>query len=381
MSNTAVPDDVQVAAPFRSIIDEAIGSGVFAGDDVQIAAYVGSEKVIDVAIGDSVHRDSLMIPFSVSKNSIAMSVGLLLERAQLDLDERVAHYWPEFGAAGKEMATVRQLLSHQVGLPQTDPALSLEELADDQAAAERLAAQRPIWFPGKAVGYHALTIGVLASELVRRITGHGLREFFETEIRAPRSLDFYLGLPEELESRTVELTREAQTLSAGELPFPRRRGQLGLHVMGGVSGSKESEEDRRLRGRRDRALGLPGAMATVSARGVAALFAEATVGVARPPFLSTETIDQLAQLQAAGTDLVIGVERRYAIVFQKPSPGLEFGGFRAFGHDGVGGALGFHDPETQISFGYTVRKMPSPGGADKRAIQIAQRLRDVVSCG
>ncbi|WP_327583710.1 beta-lactamase family protein [Nonomuraea sp. NBC_00507] len=369
--------DGYVAAPFRPLIDGIAERGEFRDDDLQIAAYAGTELVLDIAIGPEITRESLLIPYSVSKSTIAMSIGLLLEHGRLDLDAPVARYWPEFAAAGKAAITVRQLLSHQAGLPQTVPGLTRDELADTVRGAELLAAQRPLWHPGSAFGYHAVTIGILGSEIVRRITGRTLAEFYEQEIRGPRGLDFYLGLPEELEPRALDLLPMRPVAGSAGPPFPRTPGQLGAHVMAGAA-SPTNEDERRRQARRDRAIGMPAAGATASARGIAALFAESTVGLTGAPLLSADTIAQLAQPQVAGIDEVIGIERRYGIVFQKPVPGLLFGGFRAFGHDGMGGALGFHDPETGISFGYVVRRMPPPGGCDARALRIAQAMRSIV---
>lgn len=374
MTNSVVQSDIDAA--FAPLLDELLDGGAFEDDDVQIAAYVGSQLVVDIAVGQ-VERDSLLIPYSVSKNAIAMSIGLLLERRQINLDAAVVEYWPEFAAGDKEIVSVRQLLSHQAGLPQAVPALSHDEMGDTIRAAAVLAEQRPLWRPGMAFGYHGISIGVLASELVRRITGLTLAEFFEREIRAPRGIDFYLGLPENLEPRTVDLLPSAPIGTMTELPFPRLDGQLGRYTFGSMAAPKTEEQRRELQ-RRDRSVGQPATGASVSARGVAALFAEAVIGLTDDPLLSFDTVEQMSQTQVAGTDEVIGIQRRYGVVFQKPAPNLVFGGFRAFGHDGAGGALGFHDPDTQISFGYTVRRTPPPGGADARALRIAQAMRSIV---
>jgi len=129
--------------------------------------------------------------------------------------------------------------------------------------------------------------------------------------------------------------------------------------------------------RSQRRAGAPAAFATVSARGIAQLFAECVVGLGGPPLIGQETLARMAQPQVFGTDRVIGIERSYGIVFQKPTANLAFGGFRAFGHDGAGGALGYHDPDTGISLGYTVRRPPPPGGADPRVLEIASVLQQV----
>ena len=87
---------------------------------------------------------------------------------------RSASYWPEFAQKGKGAVTVRQLLSHQAGLNGVDGGFTTEELLAHEPLAERLAAQRPLWHPGAGVEYHAVTLGTLADELVRRIDGRTL---------------------------------------------------------------------------------------------------------------------------------------------------------------------------------------------------------------
>jgi CubicO group peptidase (beta-lactamase class C family) len=346
----------------------------------QLAVYRGAELVVDVYGGDGITPDTLMIPFSTSKNSIGFSIALLVDRGQLDLDAPVAAYWPEFAAEGKQNVLVRELLSHQAGLPEARPRLTDDESADAQVGAARLAAQLPWWRPGAAFGYHGLTIGVLSSELIRRITGRSVQQFFEAEIRAPRNLDFYLGSSSELEERVVELQPmlpSASPLDPAAIPFVRRPGQLGREVFASAA-VQRTGDDALAYARRQRAAANPAAFATVSARGVAALFAECTVGVTGPALVSAATLERMAQAQVIGTDVVIGIDRSYGVVFQKPTPNLAFGGFRAFGHDGAGGALGFHDPETRVSLGYTVRRTPPPGGADPRVLEIAEMLRATV---
>jgi CubicO group peptidase (beta-lactamase class C family) len=344
----------------------------------QLAVYRDAELVVDLWGGDAFTADSLMIPMSVSKNSIAFAVGLLVDRGELDLDAPVAHYWPEFAAEGKGDVRVRELLSHQAGLPETRPRLSDEELGDPVAAAARLAAQLPWWRPGAVFGYHALTIGLLGAELVRRVSGRPFGEFFDAEFRAPRDLDFHIGSTPELETRVVEtlpMVRPDGTPAAP--PFTLTPGQIGREVFASVAVQRAPDEQLAW-AQRQRRLGNPAGFATVSARGIAALFAETVVGVTGPALISAATIERLAQLQVAGTDHAIGIPRTYGIVFQKPTPNLAFGSHRAFGHDGAGGALGFHDPHTGVSFGYTVRRTPFPGGADARAIELARLAHEAV---
>ncbi|WP_433675062.1 serine hydrolase domain-containing protein [Microbacterium gorillae] len=334
----------------------------------QVAAYHDGHVVLDAWGGPHLGEDSVTVPFSVTKNTIGLSIGLLVERGELDLDQPVAHYWPEFAAKGKAAVTARQLLSHQAGLPQTSPALTTAELLDHHAAAERLAASRPFWHPGSAFGYHALTIGNLGDELVFRVTGRTLHEFYEQEIRAPHDIDFFLGLPETQEHRLVTLLPMVRPVSDTTVPSFSPLGPVVFASPGGdVDLGRDPSSWR---------YGHPGASGTGSARGLARLFAVTVTGVeGAAPLLGADTTEIIGQQQIRGYDEVLHQhDRAHAIVFQKPSQALPFGGPRAFGHDGAMGAFACVDPDTALTFAWTIARGPWPGGADPRATALARDL-------
>ncbi|KJL47197.1 Beta-lactamase precursor [Microbacterium hydrocarbonoxydans] len=339
----------------------------------QVAAFHDGAPVLDAWGGPHLGEHSVTVPYSVTKNTIGLSVGLLVERGDLDLDERVSHYWPEFAAKGKGAVTVRQLLSHQAGLPQATPPLSWEELLDHHAAAERLAASWPFWHPGSAFGYHAITIGNLGDELVYRVTGRTLHEFYEQEIRAPHDVDFFLGLPASEEGRLVDLLPMIRPVSDTTEPAFSALGPV-------VFASMAGDVDLALSPRSWR-YGHPAGSGTGTARGLARLFAAAVTGIdANPAFLSADTVSQIGQQQIRGYDEVLHQhDRAHAIVFQKPSQQLAFGGPRAFGHDGAMGALACVDPDTGLSFAWTIVRGPWPGGADPRAVALARDLGRILS--
>lgn len=335
----------------------------------QAAAYLDGACVLDVWGGPYLEADSLLVPYSVSKNTIGLSVGLLVQRGMLDLDARVSRYWPEFAARGKEAVTVRQLLSHQAGVPQTSPPLTSAELLDDHAAAARLADAWPYWHPGSAFGYHALTIGNLASELVYRVTGQTLQEFYERELRAPLGVDVFLGLPPERDADRVDVRPMVPPVVP---PAPGPRVPLRDAVFGPAAGPEVDLGNDEASWR----FGHPAVSSTVSARGLARLFAATVTGLeGAEPVLSAETVAAIGQQQVRGYDEVLGLDpRAHGIVFQKSTPGLDFGGPRAFGHDGAMGCFACVDPDSGIAFGYTVARGPWPGGADPRALRLARAL-------
>lgn len=371
-----------LSGPLQGRADERLAEvvarleGFLAADpdlSFQAAAFHEGAPVLDVWGGPHLGEHSVTVPYSVTKNTIGLSIGLLVERGELDLDEPVAHCWPEFAAKGKAAVTVRQLLSHQAGLPQATPPLGWDELLDHHAAAARLAATWPFWHPGSAFGYHAITIGNLADELVFRVTGRTLHEFYEQEIRAPHGIDFFLGLPSSEEGRLVDLLPMMRPVSDTTTPTFSALGPV-------VFASMAGDVDLALSPRSWR-YGHPGGSGTGTARGLARLFAAAVTGVdGAAPFLSPHTVAQIGQQQVRGYDEVLHQhDRAHAIVFQKPSQQLAFGGPRAFGHDGAMGALACVDPDTGIAFAWTIARGPWPGGADPRAVALARDLGRLLS--
>ncbi|GAA1969640.1 serine hydrolase domain-containing protein [Microbacterium deminutum] len=339
----------------------------------QVAAFHDGMPVLDAWGGPHLSRDSVMVPYSVTKNTIGVSIGLLVERGELDLDARVAQYWPEFAQQGKAHVTVRQLLSHQAGLPQATPALTWAELLDDHAAAQRLAATAPFWYPGTSFGYHGLTIGNLAAELVFRVTGRTLHQYYEAEIRAPHGIDFYLGLPPEHDDRRAPTLPMIRPVSDSSTMYSSTLGPVVWNTPGPAVDPANDEVSWRF--------GHPAASGTGTARGLARLFASAVTGVdGAEPFLSEDSVLAIGQQQVRGYDEVLGQPNRaHAIIFQKPSPSLGFGGPRAFGHDGAMGALACVDPDTGLAFAWTIARGPWPGGADPRAVSLAADLGELLA--
>jgi CubicO group peptidase (beta-lactamase class C family) len=369
MTHTTDARFLPVADLFESYLQEAGFSG-------QLSVTFRGEPVVDMA-GGALSGDSLTGVYSVSKGIAALVIARLIDAGDLDPSARVTRYWPEFGAHGKGTLTVQQVLSHQGGIPLVSGVRPLGDLLDSENAAAALAAQRPLWQPGTAFGYHAVTIGVVMEELVRRIRGTTLQQVFETEIRSPREADFYLGLPANLDRRYAEvedavLTSEQQGLASSAPPrdalaeavfanfdVPDDRGPSGM-----------SANNERIRRAGPSAIGGVG-----SARGLARLYADALPG-STDPIARPETFALMAQQQAWGHDRTLDCPNAFGIVFMLPQPRMPFAGLGAFGHDGAGGALAFADPSTEIAFGYIPVPMQYPGGADFRALALARLVRE-----
>lgn len=341
----------------------------------QLCVYRGDQVVVNLACGPDAALRELVGVYSVSKGVAATVIALLLDSGSLDLDRPVAHYWPEFAENGKARITVRQLLSHQAGLPALEEGVEPEHALDSRFGAARLAAQLPMWSPGATFGYHGITIGILMEELVRRITGAELQDLYEGHIRAPRNIDFYLGASPEIQqryrdplppSRPAEPTASVEDdLAAASFGRLLRRADPLLRKFGPQSPAV-------------RAKGPSAAGGLGSAEGLARLYA-ATLGNIGGNIARSSTFAKMAQIHVRGSDAVLNAALCFGIVFMKPHAQMPFASFRAFGHDGAGGALGYADPLHDIGFGYIPSRMPEPGATHERVVELSVLVRRCAS--
>ena len=145
--------------------------------------------VADPATGGKWERNTLQLHFSTTKGVAAICAAILHERGQLDYETPVAAYWPEFAAGGKEAVTVAQCMSHQAGLAAVDTPLSLDEICEKEPVLRALEVQEPLWEPGTANGYHAITYGCIVGEIVKRVDGRPISQFLAEEIAGPLGVD------------------------------------------------------------------------------------------------------------------------------------------------------------------------------------------------
>ena len=338
------------------------------------AAFVDGEKVVDLwggvrdARDDSPwEQDTVVIVYSTSKGLSAMTLALAHSRGWLDYDERVATYWPEFAQAGKQDVTVRQLLSHQAGLPVVDVPLDAKLLADHDRLADAIAAQRPAWRPGNRHGYHGVSLGWYEGELIRRVDPdhRTLGRFFKEEIAEPLDLDVMFGAPKDFpRSRLARIERVAPWRiipQARDLPRP-----MALAMLNPRSITAKAFANPRIRRPADldsakyRSVEFPAGGAIGSARDIARAYSAFAVD---PPELglSADTLDQLTRPptppRKGWRDVVLKVENAWSLGFARPHH-FRFGTTgRSFGHPGAGGSFAFADPDRHVSFAYVMNRM------------------------
>ncbi|WP_238368485.1 serine hydrolase domain-containing protein [Mesobacterium pallidum] len=184
---------------------------------IQVAAYLNGELVIDAWAGiadphgSPVNGDTLFNVFSVTKAVASTAVHLQAERGLIDYDAPIVRYWPEFGAHGKQTATVRDALTHRTGIPQMPDGTSPEMICDWDRMCAAIADLAPIFPVGGDPAYHSMTYGWIVGEIVRR-TDPGNRPFgtyVQDEICQPLNIrDLWLGIPERVEPRIAVLRND-----------------------------------------------------------------------------------------------------------------------------------------------------------------------------
>ena len=330
--------------------------------------------VADQKTGTPWTTDTVSIVFSCTKGATALCAHILASRGKLDLDAPVTELWPEFGKHGKEHVTTRMMLDHSAGVP------ALRAKVKDSGPYEwdymtgLLADEAPFWPPGTRNGYHGFTFGWTVGEMVRRASGVSLGTFFRTEVAEPLGLDFWIGLPEEIEPRVAPIIPYVYKANEAKTPFMidlrTKRDSIASLFFFNVGAWRTGGANTRA----GHAAEIGAANGVTNARGLAGMYAPLANGGG--PLVDPTTLARMAEVSmATHDDATLRIPTRFALGFMKSMDNRKrslgaklFGpdvdsvilGSAAFGHVGAGGSLGFADPAAGLSFGYTMNRM-GPG--------------------
>src|SRR5438067_4956920 len=321
--------------------------------------------------------DTLVLVWSATKGIGSACVLHTLQEHKIDISQRVAEFWPEFAQAGKEKVTLAQLLSHQAGLCALDRRV---DVLDYDAVIRALEAQQPLWPPGTAHGYHARTFGFLLDELVRRIAGKTLSEYWQENFARPLNLDFWIGLPKKENSRVATMYAAksgkppdpkqfyADLVTPGTLARKTFTSPYGLHVI-----SKMNEYA--IRAHPIVSFGGIG-----SASALAKFYSMLANGgkFEGQTFFSEKTMAWMTTTIADGMDSVFQIPTAFSAGFMKDSRLTAkkiFGPSRAsFGHPGAGGSHAFCDPENRIAFAYVMNQMEQSLLPNEKSLRLVEAI-------
>lgn len=354
--------------------DKGASLGVYVGGEARVDLWGG---VADPRTGRPWTADTVSIVYSATKGATAILAWLLAQRGLLDFDAPVTRYWPEFGGGGKAGVPVRYLFTHQAGLPYLAEHLTREEIVEGSKIVEVLERQQPVWEPGTAHGYHALTYGWLTGALIAKATGTRLGALFDKEIAQPLWLDFHIGLPAKdipkvaplidmpppdpaaFDAITDPARREVLLAMAAAQQDPRSTFSRALTTNGALpTPDATTWNDPRIYQAE-----MPAANGISNGRSLARLYAATVSEVDGIRLLTGETVAKAKQEQANGPDRTLIVPSRFATGFQLPTPMAPLLSPDSFGHSGAGGALGFADTRHQVGFGYVQNQLLA-GGPD-----------------
>jgi CubicO group peptidase (beta-lactamase class C family) len=344
-------------AAFSSVRDAFAGNFAERGEvGGAVCVIVDGQVVVDLVGGWADQActrpwqpDTVVNFYSVGKAFVALLALQLVDARLIGLDDPVAAIWPEFGAFGKENATVRHALCHRAGVPAIRERLTNTDLWDWERMTRSLAATEPWWEPGTRHAYHTNTYGHLVGEIVRRVTGDmpgaRLRHIAES-----LDADVWCGVPADEQHRCAEVIW-APAAAVGEVDFAALSGEALMIALGyfnppgySSAGVVNSVEWRGAQ--------VPSTNGHGSAAGVARLYA-ALLEPGR--LLSPELLAEATRPQSQGYCPVLGEDATFGLGFKPTVPRRPFGpNPRSFGHFGTGGAVGFADPDRGVAFGYVM---------------------------
>ena len=317
---------------------------------------------------------TLVCMMSVSKGITGMAFNILVDRGLVDIDAPVARYWKEFAQNGKESLPVRFILDHRAGLPIVAEPLWPGAIFDHKATCEALARQAPLWEPGTVAAYHIHTQGFLLGEIIRRITGKTVGQFIREEMARPLNADFLLGSTVGARPGAVAEVMpnmEARLFAAKEVEKDTLRSKAFVQ-------NPAEPWPVTLNSRIWREAEIASGNGHGNARGVARIYGAFARGgsIDGVRLSSPASIEAMIKEQHNITELMQDRPYHQALGVLLNTPAAVYMGpnMRSFGHHGIGGSLGFADPDARIGFSYACNKMHAVGTNGPRAARLIDAL-------
>ena len=354
-------DDIQTRV--QEAIDELIESGAERG--LQVAVYRNGEQVVDAVAGIADPETGRPVvpgtPFycySVGKGATSTVAHVLVERGLFDYDTPIIDLWPEFGAHGKEAATVRHVLTHTVGVPGIPADTTPGDLCDWDKMCAVIADSEPWWEPGTKVAYHAYPFGYIVGEIVRRATGKPISRVLREDVAEPLGIadEIYFGVPESELGRLAlleDMEGSAQMLASmpDDAPFFKL-------------GPRQVTPTAEFGNRTDILMADIPAGGKMSARAVARMYASLMDEVDGVRLISPERLGEISAGAFSGEDQIMGFPTTWALGYSVGRLGADPLETRSvLGVGGVGGSFACADTATSVAWALTKNRLTADFGA------------------
>lgn len=364
------------AAAFDGRPDMGAGLHVLRDGETVVDLWGG---IADARTGRDWQKDTPSVVFSCTKGLVSILAARLVQEGRLDYEAPVSHYWPEFADAGKSGVTVGDALAHRAGLSAPREDLTEDDIVDWDRMASVLASQEPLWLLGSGYAYHALTHGWLAGEIIRRVTGRSVGDYFAELVTQPLGVDAWIGLPQTEAARAAHLrvSPPLSALWAEEATKPAPNWPYKAMTLGHALPADLVTETGGFNADRIRAAEIPGAGGVASAEALATIWSATVVPTRGVRLIDDAVIAQATRTKSEGISVFGGEPPfcRWGYGFQLDSAARRYLADGNFGHDGAGGQVGFADPQRRIGFGFVTNWMMGP--EDQRATAIIEALRDL----
>ena len=329
--------------------------------------------------------DTLVLVWSASKGPAAACVLHAMQERGLTLETPVADVWPEFAQNGKGDVTLGQALSHQAGIPVLDVAASV---FDHDAVVAAIAAQTPHWIPGTAHGYAPRVHGFLLDEFARRISGESIAQYWRAHIADPLGIEFWFGIPPELEGRVASVFPAKQAPPKGD-PFYTAfttPGSFTIRAFGSPAGLHSVASLNSPEVRRASFAGFGGIGTATALAKFYALLAQGGTLEGHTIFRE-QTLSWMTTTLTQGPDRVLMMETAFSAGFMKDpidATGVKvrasFGrSMNAFGHPGAGGSHAFANPDRRWSFAYVMNQMEPGVLPGPKSLELIKALEDALA--
>ena len=355
-------------------VEDEIGAGC--------SVIVAGKTVVDIwggwrngAMDDAWDEASTVCMMSVAKGITAICFNMLMDRGLVSPNDPVIKYWPEYGQNGKESTLIRHFLDHTAAVPvlTTNP-LWQGAMFDREAIVHALEEQEPLWEIGTKAAYHVHHQGFLLGEVMRRITGMTVGPFLRQEVTTPLQAEYYIGGMTEEEQRHV-----AEVMPNMEAKLFAAKDGADQSSLRALAFKQNPDEPwaQTMNKKEWREVEVASGSGHGNARGVARIYGCVVNGeLDGVTLMSRDGLETMITEQHNQTE---GLQERpyhqaLGVLLNTPEAVYMGPNMRSFGHHGIGGSIGFGDPDAKIGFSYCCNKMHAVGTNGPRAARLIDAL-------